>query len=292
MYSIIHAISLVVVFAHLLAFSIYYFNQESLNHITPSVTNGSIDDQVYYNETTISTAKIETIDNFDEVYAEKESNIQSEYDLIWILLTLSLCSICLHIVILLHVRSTAPTNDVIRRKFEESQSYGDYNTQRKRKMLAYWVYDRYRNENNIGSMHELKSNSFGVRRNAVHTLSPVQSAEKSKPKFKLEPDLSTSDGDSASDDLLSSDYEEGYFDIEEDKNGTESFDNNDYHQYFFSSEEELNNFESPQRPHRRRRLQHRSTEPTTLRGLVYTTCFSRHGYDGKFANIYHIYMTK
>ena len=102
---------------------------------------------------------------FDEIYADSDADVTTTYELIWILLTLSLCSISLHIVILLHVRSTGPSDEVIRRKFEEGQSWrstdsnhdsmgnnisnGSNGIHRKRKMLAYWVYDRYRRENNV-----------------------------------------------------------------------------------------------------------------------------------------------
>jgi hypothetical protein len=228
---------------------------------------------------------------FDEVYYDSgKSNFASQLDMIFVLLTLSLSSICLHIVIILHVRSTAPSNDIIRKSFEGGQSIqGNTYTQRKKKMLAYWVYDRYRNENNVESFDSGSSPPF-AQQNAVHILPPLHSASKEHHRLRLEPDLSISDDGDLSEDLISSD-EDAFYDTEEQMRGNDNSlllnGHDDDHLYFFPTEEELNNFESPRNTRRRRTREKQSFESesgskiSSIRGLVdIHACFSKQGYDG------------
>ena len=270
LYSAIHIVSGIAVFIHFLAFSIY--SQQRPANKSKSVSIDFFDDGGYFNSSSTGEIELGTEGDFDEVYAGKDSNTAYEFDLIWVLLTLSLCSICLHIVILLHVRSTAPTNDVIRRKFEEGQSYGSYRSiPKKRKMLAYWIYDRYRNENNVESFEGDNNIFFEKKRNTVQQLSPVPSTDKKHLKYVLDPDLSVSDGEDNSDSLISSDSD--YYDAEESRDEPDSFilyngtsdslqvDNgngamsSEDQIYFFPSEEQLNNTDSPPSTRRRKRQQ-------------------------------------
>lgn len=142
------------------------------------------------------------------------TTIETEYDVIWILLALSLCSIFLHIVILLHVRSTAPSHDAIRQKLEEGQAFGDSsssNIHRNRKMLAYWIYYRYRRENDVESFDGQDESLFTskiMKRNIVAPLSPIVNKSNYQGKYALDPDLSISsdsNGTPNDGDLLSED---------------------------------------------------------------------------------------
>lgn len=119
LYMSFHVCSAVVVSCHFLAFSIC-----AIDDAISNTTSHKIDDS-------------------------------KEVDIIWTLLMLSLISITSHIVILFHVRSTAPTNDAITRKFEGAQRVNSNSVGKTRKMLAYWIYDRYRRGNHSfnNSMH-------------------------------------------------------------------------------------------------------------------------------------------
>lgn len=79
-------------------------------------------------------------DKLDEILEQKVSDEIKEYDIIWILLTLSLVSIGLHVMILLHVRSSAPTSNDIKRQLQESNEA----SHDKSKRLGYWIYSQYR----------------------------------------------------------------------------------------------------------------------------------------------------
>ena len=292
---------------------------------------GLVDDQEYYTTSNIIghvNKQVNSVggnsnhndpETFDEVYADKQSNIESEYDLIWILLTLSLCSICLHIVILLHVRSTAPSQDAIRQKFEEGQALGGdatvtATTPRNRKMLAYWVYDRYKRENDVESFDGQDESVFTskiMKRNAVQQLSSIPSKDSRNKKFALDPDLSVSDDDDLSEDFSSSDDYNEFIDAEEGlaQNGNESerllvhngtgdtsvpdYVNDisfDDHLHFFPTEDDLKALDSPPQSTRRRRKRPEIEQSSSwrnsrgsLRGLVdIKVCLSKQGYDGKF----------
>jgi len=230
-YSILHAISAIIVLTHFFAFLLSTQQTE----IRTEDEFKSHDLQGSYNNTSFADDE-NSLKNeqFDEMIEHNlQSNTVLEYDLIWILLTLSLVSISLHIVILLHVRSSAPSNDVLRRKFEEGQQQqsssfwgggGRNNTSSnipKRKMLAYWVYDRYRRENDVGEYDDLDDEGanmlFQNNKNLIHQLSSVPSEDK-HPKFRLEKDLSLSDdGDVSlsSDGIELSESSDDYFDTEE-----------------------------------------------------------------------------
>ena len=102
-------------------------------------------------------------------------------------------------------------------------------------MLAYWVYDRYRNENDVetfgdmdnydgGSQFSPKSSLFRRNQNAVQPLSPIYSKEQ-HPRYMIDDDADLSmsdygngdddDDDLSSDDVVSSsDYDE-YFDAKD-----------------------------------------------------------------------------
>lgn len=96
-------------------------------------------------------SKSNTITHEEDIHMtdknEKKQYDSKEMDIIWTLLILSLIAITLHIIILFHVRSTAPTNDAITRKFEGAQRVNSSSVGKSRKMLAYWIYDRYRRGN-------------------------------------------------------------------------------------------------------------------------------------------------
>jgi hypothetical protein len=144
-------------------YNIDMYNSISTTHNdTTSFHNASswTHDQNYYWRVDAKAA------NHEKVHEIIQSRIADDeikqYDLIWILLTLSLLSIGLHVVILLHVRSTAPTNDALKRKFEDvngsvtvSQSdYGNYSDQKKR--LGYWIYHQFKKGNSdYGMMEEM-----------------------------------------------------------------------------------------------------------------------------------------
>ena len=96
------------------------------------------------------------------------------YNLIWILLTLSLTSIALHIVILLHVKSSAPLVGVIEPKRNKGGGYrkgGQIMRSKSRKVLAYWIYDRYRS-------FSVSQHSQGMNDGAVDTTALIQENER------------------------------------------------------------------------------------------------------------------
>ena len=87
---------------------------------------------------------------FDDLNANGPDDETRENDVIWILLILSLFSIGLHITILMHVRSTAPSNDAMKKsimgKMDEGKVVYPYNKNgKKKKRLGYWIYNQYRN---------------------------------------------------------------------------------------------------------------------------------------------------
>ena len=132
LYMSFHVCSAVVVSCHFVAFSIL-----------------TIDDAISKSNTMTQTNNINATKDDGNSYDSKE------IDIIWTLLILSLISIALHIVILFHVRSTAPTNDAITRKFEGAQRVNNNSVGKTRKMLAYWIYDRYRrgHHSSDGAIH-------------------------------------------------------------------------------------------------------------------------------------------
>lgn len=124
-YLIFHVVSALIVSCHFIAFSLR----------TASTSISSHNDHRTHQETnnTLSTK-------------QSPNDERKEMDVIWLLLTLSLVSIGLHMIILVHVRSTAPTDDAIQRKLEGAQRVNHTSVGKKRKMLAYWIYDRYRRD--------------------------------------------------------------------------------------------------------------------------------------------------
>jgi hypothetical protein len=163
-YSILHAISALIVLCHFFAFSIlatenfsdFYVPALPIPDLDTSATKGMLDDEIAndsqdnydnQNSNVETETETETGGNLDEMLTQHVSNDIKEYDVIWILLTLSLFSIGLHFMILLHVRSSAPTNDAMRQKFEEAtETEIDYDNyiQRGKKRLGYWIYNQYR----------------------------------------------------------------------------------------------------------------------------------------------------
>jgi len=138
LYTILHVISALIVLSHFFAFSLLASENFSDFYLPAIPVIDVVDDGSGQD----GSGRTDDL-NLDELLSNHVSDEIKEYDVIWILLTLSLFSIGLHIVILLHVRSTAPTNDAMKRKFEEAVVL---NSGKKR--LGYWVYNQYRRENN------------------------------------------------------------------------------------------------------------------------------------------------
>lgn len=97
-------------------------------------------------------------------FQDDELGLSREDEIIWILLLISLISICLHITIFMHVRSTAPSNDAMnkygygrkrprkgskdkyRYKYSNVENAEDgYGYSGTKKRLGYWIYKQYRN---------------------------------------------------------------------------------------------------------------------------------------------------
>ena len=172
LYTIFHAASALTVLCHFFAFGIlasenlsdFYVpalpvHDDDPNRDATSVSNRMLDDELA-NDSQDGygpNSAIGTEANLDEILVQRVSNDIKEYDVIWILLTLSLFSIGLHIMILLHVRSSAPTNDAMRRKFEEATEteFDDQNySQRGKKRLGYWIYDQCRQNDLESNAHD------------------------------------------------------------------------------------------------------------------------------------------
>lgn len=143
-----------------------YNNSISTHNDTFQDASSWTHDQNYYWRVDAKAA------NYEKVHEIIQSRIaddeMKQYDLIWILLTLSLLSIGLHVVILLHVRSTAPTNDALKRKFEDVNGsvsvsqfdYGNYSDHKKR--LGYWIYHQFKKGNSDYCMMEEMQCSDGL----------------------------------------------------------------------------------------------------------------------------------
>lgn len=145
LYTVFHTASALVILAHFFAFGIVASESFSDFYVPSLPKNNDLFVQ--------SSDTVPNDVNLDEevLVGRRVPNDIQEYDLIWILLTLSLFSIGLHVVILLHVRSTAPTNDAMKRKFEDTTGAGgivgtqyDYSYYSGRKRLGYWIYNQYR----------------------------------------------------------------------------------------------------------------------------------------------------
>jgi len=207
------------------------------------IANDSQDN--YDNQNSNVGMETETGGNLDEMLTQHVSNDIKEYDVIWILLTLSLFSIGLHIMILLHVRSSAPTNDAMRQKFEETtETEIDYDNyiQRGKKRLGYWIYSQYREKDR--------------ERNIQDGIS-VDSSSHSDLESGLS-DSSQSDNDNEMDAFLSHDL---FRNSESARSPGSILDGNDIP--------------------RRRVNRGRTNSGVSLRGLVNIhNCFSS-GYDGK-----------
>jgi len=199
-------------------------------------------------------AETETGGNLDEMLTQHVSNDIKEYDVIWILLTLSLLSIGLHVMILLHVRSSAPTYDAMRQKFDEATEseidHADY-IQRGKKRLGYWIYNQYREKDRERNMQD------GIS---------VDSSAHSDLESGLS-DSSQSQSDNEMDAFLSHDV---FRNSDSTRSPGSILDGNDIP--------------------RRRRNRGRTNSGVSLRGLVNIhNCFST-GYDGKSFSPYHSKM--
>ena len=148
-YSSIHVISAGTVLAHFFAFSNEVYNK-SHSIWLPTLSPLSPLEEDYTSTSTMSSADNATIGSVDDGItilpsgqpSDDDKRTVEEFDLIWLLLTLSLISIGLHIVILLHVRSSAPTTGDLRVNNKPQEKQKSHEEQ-KRKLLAYFIYHQY-----------------------------------------------------------------------------------------------------------------------------------------------------
>jgi hypothetical protein len=189
LYALFHAFSAVVILGHFFAFGNLAskpLDDNALVPMSPIVRAPTKDmdmysasnDTVHYYTTLPSYYWVDTKadQKLDEIIQDRVPDEIKQYDLIWILLTLSLLSIGLHVVILLHVRSTAPTNDAMKRKFEDANNgagavshYLDYGIYSGHKRLGYWIYHQFKKGNsNPMMMEEISNNGFSQSSRCLH----------------------------------------------------------------------------------------------------------------------------
>ncbi len=149
-YTLLHLISGFIVFCHFCAFSIllsenFYsdldFSPDDWEKDAP--TTGFHDD-ITPNEQSRddSSGDLHEFNGLDDE--------TKEHDVIWILLILSIFSIGLHVSMLIHVRSTAPSNDamkksIVGKKGEITALHSYKRNGNRKKRLGYWIYNQYRN---------------------------------------------------------------------------------------------------------------------------------------------------
>lgn len=142
-------------------------------------------------------------DKLDEILEQKVSDEIKEYDIIWILLTLSLVSIGLHVMILLHVRSSAPTSNDIKRQLQESNEA----SHDKSKRLGYWIYSQYRKrdrERNVTDGISIASDSESDLESGLSEVSSIDGNERG-PVFAREYESSDSENDGEMDAFITHD---------------------------------------------------------------------------------------
>ena len=142
-------------------------------------------------------------DKLDEILEQKVSDEIKEYDIIWILLTLSLVSIGLHVMILLHVRSSAPTSNDIKRQLQESNEA----SHDKSKRLGYWIYSQYRKrdrERNATDGISIASDSESDLESGLSEVSSIDGNERG-PVFAREYESSDSENDGEMDAFITHD---------------------------------------------------------------------------------------
>jgi hypothetical protein len=155
-YKLFQIISGFIVFCHFCAFSL----KMGEDFYWPDVPNSNKDNSPGLDEweqdapasdfadDTLSTPEQHMNAGGDHVLEQDDA--MKELDVVWGLLTLSLFSISLHITILMHVRSSAPSNDAMKKsmggKRNDSRTLFSYNNNgRQRKRLGYYIYNQYRN---------------------------------------------------------------------------------------------------------------------------------------------------
>lgn len=142
-------------------------------------------------------------DKLDEILEQKVSDEIKEYDIIWILLTLSLVSIGLHAMILLHVRSSAPTSNDIKRQLQESNEA----SHDKSKRLGYWIYSQYRKrdrERNATDGISIASDSESDLESGLSEVSSIDGNERG-PLFARKYENSDSENDGEMDAFITHD---------------------------------------------------------------------------------------
>lgn len=204
-YVLFHAISAFIILGQFFAFS--NLASKSLNDHGPSIplidvysTNNDTslphDSSLstYQNYYWMNNSKTINHQQLDEVIQNRgipDSEVK-QYDLIWILLTLSLLSIGLHAVILLHVRSTAPTTDAMKRKFEDANGMGasshylDHGIYSDRKRLGYWIYHQYKKGSSLGLSSMVMKETISSHGFCRSTTSSINRCLPSKRKVELD----------------------------------------------------------------------------------------------------------
>jgi len=153
-YSTLHIISGLLVSTHLIVLTIMFHNGSSRNDWPP--TKYSSDAPKEGGEETI-IIPVNQHDDFDDFGVPSPVLLMGNMEImgndlfiLWytvtrVLLALSIVSITLHATILLHLRSSAPSSGDFRQKVVGKDK-------RKRKLLAYWVYDKYRRKTHDGGL--------------------------------------------------------------------------------------------------------------------------------------------
>ncbi len=145
-------------------------------------------------------------DKLDEILEQKVSDEIKEYDIIWILLTLSLVSIGLHVMILLHVRSSAPTSNDMKRQLQESNE-ASHDKSKKSKRLGYWIYSQYRKrdrERNATDGISIASDSESDLESGLSEVSSIDGNERG-PLFARKYENSDSENDGEMDAFITHD---------------------------------------------------------------------------------------